>query len=111
MRPFQAVFTNAQTELVACWSAIAEAYREGYITEGQFDGFVADMAAMLDVAGDGNTTYGYRGGLFDVDKAIELDYAMHHNVDGYKTFFQTQWTAAAIAQYGDVLTAVLAYFP
>jgi ABC-type Fe3+ transport system substrate-binding protein len=108
---FQAVFTNAQTALVDCWSAIAEAYREGYINQAEFDGFVADMAAMLEVYPDGNTTYGFSGGLFDVDKAIELDNAMHHNTDGYLTLFQTAWNTAAIDQYDAVRLAVLAYFP
>jgi len=108
---FQAVFTNAQTELVACWSKIAEAFNEGYINQAEFDTFVGNMAALLDVPGDGNTTYGYRGGLFDVDKAIELDAAMHYDTDGYKTLFQSQWTAAAISQYATVLAAVLLEFP
>ena len=102
---FQAVFTNAQTELVACWSAIADAFNTGSITQGQFDGFVTDMAAMLTVAGF-NATYGYSGGLFDVDKAIELNDAMHYNTDGAKTTFQSQWTAAAIAQYAAVLASL-----
>jgi ABC-type Fe3+ transport system substrate-binding protein len=102
---FQAVFTNAQTELVACWSAIAELFNEGTINQAQFDGYVADMAAMLNVAGF-NATYGYSGGLFDVDKAIELDAAMHYDTDGAKTTFQSQWTAAAIAQYAAVLASL-----
>jgi ABC-type Fe3+ transport system substrate-binding protein len=107
---FQAVFTNAQTELVACWSKIAEAFNEGYINQAEFDGYVGDMAAMLTVAGF-NATYGFSGGLFDIDKAIELDAAMHYNTDGAKVTFQSQWTAAAIAQYNAVLALVLAEFP
>jgi ABC-type Fe3+ transport system substrate-binding protein len=107
---FQAVFTNAQTELVACWSKIAEAFNEGYIDQAEFDTYVGSMAAMLNVAGF-NATYGYSGGIFDVDKAIELNAAMHYDIDGSKATFQSQWTAAAIAQYGTVLTAVLGEFP
>ena len=68
------------------------------------------MAAMLNVAGF-NATYGFTGGLFDVDKAIELNDAMKYDYGGAKTTFQTQWTAAAIAQYNTVLTAVLGEFP
>jgi ABC-type Fe3+ transport system substrate-binding protein len=107
---FQAVFTNAQSDLVACWSKIAEAYREGYINEAEFDTYVANMAAMLDVTGF-NATYGFTGGTFDVDKAIELNDAMHYDYDGAKVYFQSEWTAAAIAQYQSVLAAVLLEFP
>jgi ABC-type Fe3+ transport system substrate-binding protein len=108
---FQAVFTNAQTELVACWSKIAEAFNKGYINQGEFDTYVSQMAAMLDVSPDGNSTYGFSGGLFDIDKAIELDAAMHYDIDGYKALFQSAWTAAAISQYNTVLAAVLLEFP
>ncbi|MBY8997502.1 MAG: ABC transporter substrate-binding protein, partial [Candidatus Thorarchaeota archaeon] len=107
---FQAVFTNAQSQLTACWSKIAEAYNEGYINQGEFDTYVGQMSAMLNVAGF-NATYGFSGGLFDVDKAIELDAAMHYDTDGAKTTFQSQWTAEAISQYAIVLAAVLLEFP
>ena len=102
---FQAVFTNAQTELVACWSKIAELFNLGTINQAQFDGYVTDMAAMLNPTGF-NATYGFSGGLFDVDKAIELNDAMHYDTDGAKTTFQSQWTAAAIAQYAAVLASL-----
>ncbi|MHA2057614.1 MAG: ABC transporter substrate-binding protein [Candidatus Thorarchaeota archaeon] len=99
---FEAVFTDAQTKLVQCWKAIADARVAGKIDDAGVESWAGQMAAMLNVAGDGNTTYGFTGGLFDVDKAIELNAALKYDIDGYGALFMSQWTAAANAQYDAV---------
>ena len=72
---FQAVFTDAQTELVACWKAIADARVAGFIDDIELEALADAMGAMLTVAGV-NATYGFTGGLFDIAKATELNAAM-----------------------------------
>ncbi|MCK4565670.1 MAG: ABC transporter substrate-binding protein, partial [Candidatus Thorarchaeota archaeon] len=101
---FQAVFTDAQTELVACWNAIATARANGWIDDAELETFSDAMAAML-TADNFNATIGFTGGLFDIAKATELNNALHYDED-VLNHFQTEWTANAIAQYAAILATV-----
>lgn len=102
MAYFQAIFTDAQTELVECWNAIATARANGWIDDEDLEGYADDMAAMLTVA-DYNATVA--GGTYSVDMARRLDYLLHYD-ELVLDYFQTEWNAAAVAQYAAVLATV-----
>jgi ABC-type Fe3+ transport system substrate-binding protein len=104
---YEAVFTNAQAELVACWDAIVTARERGNITDIQLETYADMMAAMVDAPVDYNATY--TGGVFTLAKAIELNYGIYKDA-ACKTHFMNQWTTAAIAQYDSVRLAVLALY-
>jgi ABC-type Fe3+ transport system substrate-binding protein len=100
---FQAVFTNAQTELVECWNAIATARANGWINDAELETLADAMAAMVDAA-NYNATH-YAGGIYSVDMAARLNDALKNDED-VLNHFQAEWTANAILQYATVLGTV-----
>jgi hypothetical protein len=106
---FEAVFHDVQAKLVECWSTIVDAYLNKGMTDLQLEGYIADMGAMVSAAAY-NATIGFTGGVFDLDKSIELNTGI--KVDSaVKAHFKAEWSAAATAQYNAVIAAVLLAFP
>ncbi|MHA1925727.1 MAG: hypothetical protein ACW974_07405, partial [Candidatus Thorarchaeota archaeon] len=102
---FQAVFTNAQTQLVACWEKLAEARRTDVIDDAAFKTYTDRMGQMY-TAADKNATY--YGGLFGIDMATRLNAALKGDDEILLGHFQDEWYAAAIANYAAILGDVLA---
>jgi len=98
---FEAVFTDAHTELVDCWTAIYEAYDEGRITLGELNDYAELMAEMITII-DPKTS---------ISEEFTPDYATRINNDmiydtAYASTVQSRWTAAAKIQYGEIQTLV-----
>jgi ABC-type Fe3+ transport system substrate-binding protein len=100
---FEAVFTDAHTELVDCWDAILKAYTRGTnpISLTELNDLATLMGATVTVA-DPNTA---------VMEKFTLAYATEINGDMYSSAsflsaIKTAWTAAAKAQYISVMASV-----
>ncbi len=106
---FEAVLHDVQAELVDCWSTIVQARYDGILDDAGVETYADMMAAMLNAAAI-NGTYGFTGGEFDLDKAIELNSGIKYD-STVKAHFKSEWSAAAIAQYASVKAAVLALYP
>ncbi|MHA1772124.1 MAG: ABC transporter substrate-binding protein [Candidatus Thorarchaeota archaeon] len=103
---FESVFTDAHTELVTCWSAIVNAFKDGYINASQLDYYASLMGAPVTVK-DPKT---------NLDEAFTIAYATAINHDmiydaTFKSEIQSRWTAAAKAQYIDVYNQIQALLP
>lgn len=88
---FEAVLTNAQSDLLSCWSKLVSAYRNALINEVQFEDYAAQMAAPM--TWDTET--------FNEAYAISINDQMGASAS-FRATLQAQWTAAAIAQYNAV---------
>jgi ABC-type Fe3+ transport system substrate-binding protein len=98
---FEAVFTDAHTELVNCWKAIYDAYHAGTITLGQVDTYATMMAQMI-------TINDPKSGL---PEAFTPVYAANINNDmiydsTYASTVQARWTTNAKIQYTYVQSLV-----
>jgi ABC-type Fe3+ transport system substrate-binding protein len=99
---FEAVFYDAQTDLVDCWNAIVYARMNvGGFDDADVDSYAAQMSQILTV-GDYNATI--HGGTFDLALAQYLNpYLADETVRGW---FQTEWMNAAISLYNSVQSTV-----
>jgi hypothetical protein len=88
---FESVLTNAQSDLLSCWSKLVSAYRNALITQGQYETFAAQMAAP--VTWDTTT--------FTEAYAISINDQMGSSAS-FRATMQAEWTAAAISQYNTV---------
>ncbi len=103
---FESVFTEAHTELVDCWSAIVNAYNDGYINATELDYYASLMGAPVTIK-DPNT---------NLDEEFTITYATAINHDMiydsvYSSEVRSRWTAAAKAQYNSVLAMIEALTP
>jgi hypothetical protein len=98
---FEAVLTDAHTELVNCWSAIYTAYDEGRINSGELDAYCDLMAAMISAV-DAKTSITEE---FTIAYATAINYDMIYD-SAYASTMQSRWTAAAKIQYINVMNAV-----
>ncbi len=92
---FEAVYNDAHDELVACWDDLIDAYYNGDITLAEFNDFATQMGTPVTIE------YEDSDEKFTVDFAKDVNDAMYADTNTYYTL-QTAWTAAAIAQYGQV---------
>ena len=88
---FESVLTNAQSDLLSCWSKLVSAYRNALINQAQFETFAAQMAAP--VTWDSTT--------FTEAYAISINDQMGSSAS-FRATMQAEWTAAAILQYNTV---------
>lgn len=104
---WEAVFTDAHTELVNCWSAILDAYDDGRIaTIGELNTYCDQMGAMLTIL-DGKTNNPEE---FTIAYAQSINHDMIYD-SAYASTMQSRWTAAAKIQYQTVMNAVNALPP
>ncbi|MFW9986787.1 MAG: hypothetical protein ACFFDJ_09505, partial [Candidatus Odinarchaeota archaeon] len=88
---FEAVLTNAQSDLLSCWSKLVSAYRNALINEVQFEDYAAQMAAPM--TWDTET--------FNEAYAISINDQMGASAS-FRATMQAAWTSAAVAQYNAV---------
>lgn len=98
---FEAVLTDAHTELVNCWSAIYTAYDEGRINSVELDAYCDLMGAMISAV-DAKTSITEE---FTIAYATAINYDMIYD-SAYASTMQSRWTAAAKIQYINVMNAV-----
>jgi ABC-type Fe3+ transport system substrate-binding protein len=101
---FEAVFNDAHNALVATWQALVNAYLDEDITLEQLNTFATQMGTPVTV------TYESTPRQFTIDFAREINEQMLTD----STFLynmQVAWTAAANAQYAQVLTDLNAILP
>lgn len=98
---FEAVFTDAHTELVNCWKAIYDAYHAGKIDLAGVDSYAAQMAQMITI-NDPKT---------GLSETFTPTYAAGINNDmiydsAYASSVQARWTTNAKIQYAYVQSLV-----
>jgi ABC-type Fe3+ transport system substrate-binding protein len=89
---FEAVFNDAHDNLVLCWDALVTAYYDSDITLEQLNDWAVMMGKPVNVTHDATLRQ------FTVDFAKEINNDMIYD-SGFANTMQTQWTAAANAQY------------
>ncbi|MHA1480985.1 MAG: ABC transporter substrate-binding protein [Candidatus Thorarchaeota archaeon] len=103
---WEAVITEAHTELVDCWTLMIGAYYDGHITETELDDFAALMGAPVTVI-DAKTALSEK---FTQAFAISINDDMFGDTE-YAGQMQNLWTTAAKAQYLSVYNMVLLEIP
>ncbi|MHA2042307.1 MAG: ABC transporter substrate-binding protein, partial [Candidatus Thorarchaeota archaeon] len=95
------VFTDAQTELVNCWSTILNAYDNGWINAAELETYANQMGAPITIQ-DPDTL---------VLEEFTIDYARRINTDiiydaTYKADVKAAWTTQAKSHYNSVAASV-----
>ena len=103
---WEAVFTEAHTELVDCWTLMVGAYFDGHITETQLNDFATLMGSPVTVL-DAKTSASEE---FTQAFAISINNDMIYDTE-YAGQMQSLWTTAAKAQYLSVYNMVLLLIP
>ncbi len=101
---FEAVFNDAHDGLAATWKALVDAYNNEDITLEQLNTFATQMGTPVTITYESTPT------KFTVDFAREINEQMLTD----STFLynmQVAWTAAANAQYAQVLSDLMAILP
>ncbi|MDF1538690.1 MAG: ABC transporter substrate-binding protein [Candidatus Thorarchaeota archaeon] len=106
LKYFEAVFTDAHTELRQCWGAIVGAFYDGHISAAQVDTY-ADLMGIPVTIQDPNTSTMEK---FTLAYAMEINNDLIYNSD-FGNSMQSLWTAAAKAQYLDVYNQIQALLP
>ncbi len=92
---FEAVLTNAHSDLISCWTKLTNAYLTASITKGQFETFAAQMSAPVK----------WDSEEFTEAYAISINSQMASSAS-FRALMQTYWNDAAIQQYKDVEAAI-----
>ena len=103
---FEAVFTDAHTELRQAWGAIVQAFYDGHIDASELDSYAALMGVPVTVQDPDTST----NEKFTLEYALEINNNMIYNSD-FASTIQSLWTAAAKAQYIDVYNQIQALLP
>jgi hypothetical protein len=95
------VFTDAQSELVNCWTTILNAYDNGWIDASELEAYAAEMGAPITIQ-DPDTL---------VLEEFTIDYARRMNNDmiydaSYKADVKAAWTNQAKSHYNTVAASV-----
>ncbi len=98
---FESVFTDSQSDLVNCWTAIIDAYDEGRIDLSEFNAYCDLMGAMISIV-DPKTAVSEE---FTIAYASAINHDMIYD-SSYASTVQSRWTIAAKLQYQDVMAAV-----
>ncbi|MFW9955190.1 MAG: ABC transporter substrate-binding protein, partial [Candidatus Thorarchaeota archaeon] len=100
---FEAVFTDAHTELRQAWGAIVEAFYDGKIDASELDYYAGLMGTPVTVQDPSTST----NQKFTLAYAIQINDAMIYNSD-FASTITSRWTAAAKAQYISVYNQIVA---
>ncbi|MFW9963790.1 MAG: ABC transporter substrate-binding protein [Candidatus Sifarchaeia archaeon] len=98
---WQSVFTEAQTELVQCWTEILTKYDGGIIDESELDYYAGLMGIPVSVL-DYTTSVLEK---FTLEYARSINSDMTSNAE-YSSAMRVRWTNAAKAQYISVYDTV-----
>jgi len=98
---WEAVFTDAHTELVDCWTAIFNAYDESRINTTELDYYCGLMGQMISIV-DPITLLTEE---FTPEYATAINNDMIYN-SAYASTCQSRWTVAAKIQYANVQALV-----
>ena len=103
---FEAVFTDAHTELRQAWGAIVQAFNDGHIDASELD-FYAGLMGLPVTVEDPDSGLDEK---FTLAYALKINNNMIYNSD-FASTIQSLWTAAAKAQYIDVYNQIQALLP
>ncbi|MHA1906460.1 MAG: ABC transporter substrate-binding protein [Candidatus Thorarchaeota archaeon] len=103
---FEAVFTDAHTELRQAWGAMVGAFLDGHINATELDYYASLMGSPVTVQ-DPDTSVNEK---FTLEYAIEINDNMIYDSD-FASSITSLWTAAAKAQYINVYNQIQALLP
>lgn len=103
---FEAVFTDAHTELVDCWNAIVTAYYDGKIDMTQLNQYATAMGTPV-TAKDPNTNLDQK---FTLAYARSIDNSLIYSAS-FLSSMQSAWISAAKDQYNSVAAQIAALYP
>ena len=98
---WEAVFTDAHTELVDCWTSIYQAYDEGRINLLELDSYASQMSQMISII-DPKTSLAE---VFTPDYATRINNDMIYD-SAYASTAQSRWTVSAKIQYQNIKALV-----